>query len=580
MERTLVVGKQVRGKSYIRDRGAIEMVEEAVHLLRLAPAGDLALYYLGALPFVLGLLYFWADMSRSAFAQAHVEAASLGLALLFVWMKAWQSVFCRRLTSRLRGRPPYPLTWRQAVRLIATQTAVHATGLLLLPLALLAALPFAWAYAFYQNVTVLGGDGPEGLRAAAGQAWSQARLWPRANHLLLALLTLFGFFVFLNLVSALLFVPYLLKSLLGVETVFTRGDASIILNTTFLATAGTLTYLCLDPLLKAVYTLRCFYGAAQTTGEDLRVELAEAKDRARSLAAFLLALTLALLSAAPLAAEVAESRPAAPPPAVSPKELEESIGRVLGQREYAWRLPREKTAAEEQPPGLLAGVVDWIYQKTRAAAKTVRRWLRSLVDWLEKVFPKKRPQYREEKGAGSGWIGSVNLLLFAVLAVLVCAAGVVFYRAYKRRQKTEAAVAASPAAAAPDLADEATTAEDLPGDEWLNLAREMIEKGEYRLALRALYLATLAGLAENEMIILARYKSNLDYENELSRRTTGRLDISLAFAQNVTAFDQAWYGHYEVTPEQLHQFNQNHAQIITGVKEEYGRPARPPEITG
>ena len=37
-------------------KGAIELVEEATHLLRLAPASTLVSYYIGALPFILGFL--------------------------------------------------------------------------------------------------------------------------------------------------------------------------------------------------------------------------------------------------------------------------------------------------------------------------------------------------------------------------------------------------------------------------------------------------------------------------------------------------------------------------------------------
>ena len=74
-------------------RGALDLIDEAVHLLRRAPAGLLAVYYVGAMPFVLGLLYFWADMSRSAFAEKHLAASALGLAGLFIWMKCCQSVF-------------------------------------------------------------------------------------------------------------------------------------------------------------------------------------------------------------------------------------------------------------------------------------------------------------------------------------------------------------------------------------------------------------------------------------------------------------------------------------------------------
>src|SRR6516164_4848417 len=46
---------------------SLELFEEAFHLVRSAPSVALASYYLGTLPFVLGLLWFWTDMSRSPF---------------------------------------------------------------------------------------------------------------------------------------------------------------------------------------------------------------------------------------------------------------------------------------------------------------------------------------------------------------------------------------------------------------------------------------------------------------------------------------------------------------------------------
>src|SRR5438445_3237657 len=86
-------------------KGSFELMEEAFHLLRLAPASTLASYYLGSLPFVLALLFFWSDMSRSAFAEQRLAAGAFGLALLFFWMKTWQAVFARDLLARLSGEP-------------------------------------------------------------------------------------------------------------------------------------------------------------------------------------------------------------------------------------------------------------------------------------------------------------------------------------------------------------------------------------------------------------------------------------------------------------------------------------------
>src|SRR5438093_9140038 len=95
-------GKMKRTKRQ-QGRDALDLIEEAIHALRTAPGGALAAYYFGSLPFVLGLLYFWADMSRSPFARQHVVEAALGVSLLFLWMKCWQVIFARLLRAHLGG---------------------------------------------------------------------------------------------------------------------------------------------------------------------------------------------------------------------------------------------------------------------------------------------------------------------------------------------------------------------------------------------------------------------------------------------------------------------------------------------
>src|SRR6266446_3071590 len=91
-------------------RGGLELVEESVHLLRTSPPAALAAYYLGAVPFVLGLLFFWADMSRSPFASQHLAEGALGLAGLFLWMKSCQVVFAAKLRAYIAGEPPERLS--------------------------------------------------------------------------------------------------------------------------------------------------------------------------------------------------------------------------------------------------------------------------------------------------------------------------------------------------------------------------------------------------------------------------------------------------------------------------------------
>src|SRR5271170_1254878 len=93
----------------------LQLVEEAVHLLRMSGGAALSAYYIGSLPFILGLLYFWADMSRSPYASQHLTGASFGMALLFLWMKFWQAIFVDDLRSRISTSPPTRWNLRRAL---------------------------------------------------------------------------------------------------------------------------------------------------------------------------------------------------------------------------------------------------------------------------------------------------------------------------------------------------------------------------------------------------------------------------------------------------------------------------------
>jgi hypothetical protein len=253
-------------------RGALDLLEEAVHLLRRAPLRLLLQYYLGSFPFVLGFLYFWADMSRGPFAHRHVTEAALGVSLLYIWMKCWQSVFCQSLYSHLMELEAQSFRFPRVLRLIATHLILQPYCVFVLPLSLLIVLPFGWAFAFFQNLLLIGDGSDLNLRKTIRTSWRLASIWATQNHRILMILSLFTIVVFVNLGVLMLFVPQLLKTLLGIETIFTLSGFHA-LNTTFLSVLVAVTYLCVDPLIAAVYTLRCFYGQSIESGADLVAEL-------------------------------------------------------------------------------------------------------------------------------------------------------------------------------------------------------------------------------------------------------------------------------------------------------------------
>jgi hypothetical protein len=542
-------------------RKATDLIEEAVHLLRHAGAGTLAAYYAGALPFALGLLFFWSDMARSPFAPGHLAEGSLGLAVLFLWMKFWQTIFIGGLRARLSGASAPKLSLARCRRILIAQTALQSSGLFILPLALIPTLPFPWVYAFYQNISVLGDLEVQGLGDLCKRAWRQSVLWPRQNHFVLSITAGFALFVFLNWLTAGFALPQLVKMLFGVETVFSRGGTAM-LNSTFFAATLTLTYLCVDPLMKAVYTLRCFYGESVTSGEDLKAELKQYHAAPGAVAACF-ALVLLLGGAQPLHADTtATAAPGAQPATqtISPPALNKAIEQTIDQSKYTWRMPREKLAADnDEPPGILSRFFDRVAKMLREWAKAVLQWLwkwfSKLLDWLDRLFHKHHPGQSPES-SGYGWIMALQILLYTLLAAVVVALAWMIYRAVRNRRKP-AVVVAEAIQSTPDLTDENVGAEQLPEDGWTKLARELLARGELRLALRAFYLASLAHLAEKNLISLARFKSNHDYERELRRRAHSFPALVGIFGENIAVFDRSWYGMHDVTGDLVNEFAAN-----------------------
>jgi hypothetical protein len=422
-------------------------------------------------------------------------------------------------------------------------------------------LPFGWLYAFYQNITVFG-DGETGtVRAISRKARVNAALFPAQNHTALAILSLFGFFVFLNLAMVLAILPQLLHMLFGVETVFTRAGGSVF-NTTFLAVTCGLSYLTVDPLVKAVYALRCFYGESLKTGEDLREELKQFRPTA-TITSAVLAFLLFLHALTPCYASAGEQ--AAQDPVrnfsqVSAQEIDRSISTVITKREYSWRMPREKHGTEKKQ-GAIARFVDSAIEMVTGWLRPIGRWFKKALDWISEKLSKMRPAH-EERPRDAGWSVWIHILLYALLCVTGCTLAIMFWRMWQRRRKGAPESVVGTVSPAPDLEQDDVSADQLPMDRWLELGRGLMEQGELRLALRAFYLAALSHLAAQGSITIASFKSNREYEQELRRKAHTLPDLLQAFSENRGIVERVWYGMHEVTGDIMALFDTNQKRIM------------------
>ncbi|MCC6794699.1 MAG: hypothetical protein IT366_06225 [Candidatus Hydrogenedentes bacterium] len=562
----------------------LEIAESALHHVRLAPIDALAPYYIGTLPFALCFLYFWADMIQSAFAYRHLHTSAMVVTAAYIWMKCWQSIYCAKLRANMTGVDTGAWTIARVVRIVATQAVIHSTAIVAVPVALVLTVPFPSVYGFYQNVTVFGADEDNGVRAVSSRAWAEAKRWPKQNlqliwmfspmplvigaglilvmvpvsaalrsdysesmivqfvtlySIILVILSPIGILLAFNVGIAIVMVPSILKSILGIETTVSMGGDFF--NSTFFAICVAIAAMCLDPVLKAAYSLRCFHGESLQSGADLRIALRRiAASRGLRLGALIAVAFAASLTCGPTALAQAESTV---PLAVRADELDHAISIELEGSEYVWRTPREIPSEAFQE--------NFLTRFLQSVRSTIWDGLKSFGRWVQRTWEKLFSGRdgvggASSVGSGGGWVAMQQALWFMVFGALLAALGYFAYRVYKQRSTDIVHAVATATPATPNLEEDDVTADALPEEGWLNLARDLAERGDLRLAMRALFLASLSVLAHRDMIRIAKYKSNREYGRELERIIHAVPDVPPIFAKSVRALERVWYGNHEV----------------------------------
>jgi len=541
-----------RGK---KGKGAVELMEEAVSLVRRASAEDLSGYLLGVLPFILYLLYF-IDRRTGASGADRLLTESFILALLYIWMKYRQSVFAARLMARLRNTCPGR---SRTLGALTSQAALQPWGLLCIPLAALLTVPFGWCYAFFQNVTVFGSEGD--TAAVFRNACRHSLLFPAQNLLVILIAFVMILIIFMNICAAAVMLPIFLKKLLGIETAFSRS-AHFFFNTSFLAFLVALACMCVDPFLKAAYVLRCHYGQCVETGADLLSELREIRRKTgKTVAVF--AGALSLLTALAVTPSMASS---GIPDLLDPKvaaiaadagELDRAIADVMKRPEFSWPSSRIARQHEKQSiPGFPASILSTL----KGWAKQVGKWIRDLFQWIaEHMKPSPKTDSAGRGGDRRPW--TIPVVMLGLCAILLSVCGVMLWRRFSERRRALVPPPSGDVPSVPDLRDEAVTPDELTVEGWRRLAEELLAQGEARLAIRALYFASIAHLDGTGVLVMDRAKSDRDYERELARRAHSTPLLLEAFSGNVSLFQRVWYGMYSVDGAMLDAFVSNCARI-------------------
>ena len=151
----------------------------------------------------------------------------------------------------------------------------------------------------------------------------------------------------------------------GSDSIFTqRGAATLSIELPIILA---LTWLCLDPLLQAVYIVRAFKWEGLRTGEDLLVRL-------KRLAPLLLLFALC----APASHLVAAA------PTLSRDTLNHSIDQTLQSHDYDWRTP--PPPADTQQKDWFLDTVDRTLALVRKGWKVISDLWSDLLDWVGRLL--------------------------------------------------------------------------------------------------------------------------------------------------------------------------------------------------
>lgn len=236
-----------------------------------------------------------------------------------------------------------------------------------------------------------------------------------------------------------------------------------------------------------------------------------------------LALCLGLALGPALFAQEPAPQPAPGVPTTDALPERRKLEEILARREFS--AARRASGIDVQVPELEApSFLRWL-------GKTLRDTLKRWIEWWDNLFRRNRPPDLPEGGslvsAGSGPLTWVLVALASALLLLA------LYRAWRRRTPVELAVGAAVAPGSTALPDALSQS----ADAWASFAETFARQGEWRLALRALYLELLVTLHERGAIRYERQRTNGDYLAALRGTPAGR-----PFGHLTAAFDLAWYG--------------------------------------
>ncbi len=581
---TLQRGRLASARGRRNRLNALEALERGFALFRSTFAWEAWRYYSGAAPMVLCFIPMWVvnGQIRLSDGALLLEAALVTGTYL---VRAWSvSSYMQRVRERAFGVPRPAHEGASAKlsalgRLLAWKIVLSAAALV----ALTTVAGASWCYSACQFASLEAReDGSK--RHSIGGCLALASQWFGGGLLLFLMLFPLWIAVWLNGFIVALLVPQLLHSILGVNTLLSTpmGMFALFRSSAFWLLLFAGAWLALDPIVKCSFVVVHQHLQSRHEGDDLRGLLAslprEQQKKAQMIAstaaggrvaigalvllATILAGTFPMASAR--AAQASLTRSSTGTPADTAREAQiQKLRRALDEESrraiYRWH-----DAEHPSPPTWFDKLLDKIGHRIERAWDAVQEFFRKLWPRGLNLSP--------GKGKQGTWKLKDLRLWLTLIVILTIGAGAVLF--WLRRRREAAAQLSIPLAIAPlpDLSNSAEGSERSE-DEWFALADRLEREGDFRLALRSVYLGLLAGLAQREWLSIRRDRTNRDYLNEFTRRwrrrpqaaLEQRIEIPEKLRGSLRQFDRVWYGSHVPTPEAVATYRQDQRELLNHV---------------
>ncbi|HKX30323.1 MAG TPA: DUF4129 domain-containing protein [Blastocatellia bacterium] len=171
----------------------------------------------------------------------------------------------------------------------------------------------------------------------------------------------------------------------------------------------------------------------------------------------------------------------------------------------------------------------------------IKKWLKQLAEALRRLLSKLRPASAPVGGVAiGGAVEGIRILVLAVvLAALIFGSIYLGKRLWKQRKSVQPS---GPREVLGETIGREVTAQDL-----LMHATELARQGDYRAAIRRVYLAVLIEMEHRGRLQLHRSKTNRDYLDDLRSMP----EIFPPFSAMTWVFEKAWYGQTRATEEEF-----------------------------